>query len=159
MSAASRKAGTHGVNRTKEWLTKKGYVWADMEIKSWVDPNRGKEADIAAGRVQARPMFATKRDQFGCDLLATDGKVWVAIQVKTNPGDMSRGRRDLCSHPFPPGTQRWVVRWEPKAHDPVILDCTSLPTITIAEALAAQRILKEQKRQARKQVATPTTLF
>jgi hypothetical protein len=151
-------AAAHSIKRTKDWLEKNGYVWADMEIKKWIDPNRGHEAEIEAGTMGVQPMFPTKRDQFGCDLLAMNGVHVVFIQVKTNDRHMRQGQRDLCSHPYPPGSKRWVVRWEKGAREPEILDCSMLPTSTAEEALAVVRAGRAGKKAARKNAAQ-TDLF
>jgi hypothetical protein len=110
--SASQK-GNYYKLRTKKWLEAKGYSVAFLERMLWIPP-----------KVKGDRMIPVKRDQFGADLLAVNHDEIIFVQVKLNRKNIAAGRHEFARYTFPPSTQRWIVIWEPKAHEPDIEDCS-----------------------------------
>lgn len=100
--------------RTKKWLEAQGYKVVPMEIQRRIF-------------IPAKPGFPervifTKLDLWGADLLASNGRELIAVQVKTHITDTARGVRALCAAPWPDSVVLWVVRWPFRGREPVITD-------------------------------------
>jgi len=108
--------GAYYKARARKWLTEQGYQVADLEVVRWV----GKP-DTAGTRIPI------KRDQFGSDLLAVSATEIVFAQIKggrTAKSGVSTARREFQKFTFPPSAKRWIIVWEFRAREPLIIDCS-----------------------------------
>lgn len=113
--------GSYYRGRTRKWLEESGYVVAQLEQLAWI--RRGGEPCATCGQPS---MFATKRDQLGADLLAVqDGEPVTFVQVKLGADKAMAARREFAKFPLGNGARRWIVIWEPRAHEPHVIDCTA----------------------------------
>lgn len=106
--------GAYFKARARKWLLAQGYQVAEMEIIRWIFTPRGR--------------LATKRDQWGSDLIAMNAAGVVFVQVKG--GDAARGgtfpdaRRKFAEVTWAPGTRQIVLGFPPRAREPRVVDCT-----------------------------------
>jgi Holliday junction resolvase-like predicted endonuclease len=84
--------------KTKKWLESKGYLVEILEH---------------SGRY-------SKKDIWGSDLIAKNETEMVFIQVKSNKGDISSGKKQLLATAWPPNIELWVVYWEVYSKSPTI---------------------------------------
>jgi hypothetical protein len=101
-----RQKGQRNKLKTKKWLEVQGYVVENSEVNKICFFNK--------------KLFAVHKDLFGSDLLAMNGKEIIFVQCKTNKVDMLSGVKEFAKYPFPSFIQRWVVRWELRAKEPII---------------------------------------
>lgn len=92
--------------KVQKYLEKDGYMVAKLETKQRIYSPKG--------------VFWKTSDVFAADLLAIREDDIIFVQVKSNAGDIAKGIRDFLIYPYPPCVQRWVVCWEPRAHEPII---------------------------------------
>lgn len=103
--------------RTKKWLQEQGYEVVNMEVQRRVF-------------IPARPGFPEKvlfikQDLWGADLLASNRKELIAVQVKTHTTDIARGVKALCAAPWPGSVKMWVVLWPYRGREPVITEASA----------------------------------
>jgi hypothetical protein len=112
---SNAQRGSYYKSRTKRWLIAQGYQVADLEVVHWIFTPKGR--------------IATKRDQFGSDLLAMNPRGLLFIQVKG--GEQARGsgqfpaaRRAFEQYEYywPPDVRRCVIAWAPRAKQPRIIE-------------------------------------
>ena len=104
--------GAYYKARSKKVLESAGYNVADMEIVRQVWTPRG--------------MIATKRDQFGADLLAKNINETLYVQVKSTirRADIASAKRAFeDAGPWPPSTRREIHVWKRGARAPEIVQC------------------------------------
>lgn len=110
-----RQIGQRNKLKSKKWLEKLGYTVENSETNK-ICFFKGK-------------LFAVHKDLFGSDLIAMKndlhGEEIIFIQCKTNKVDMLSGVKEFAKYPFPSYVQRWVVRWELRAREPIIIKITS----------------------------------
>lgn len=112
MSNVSR--GNYYKKRTKEYLENKGYTVQITEF-------------VAARPVGNGKLIWTKKDVFGSDMIAMNGKEIIFVNAKTtNTGDKRHvkhsGKKEFSQFPFPQCVKRQLYIWEPRK-EPVIIDC------------------------------------
>lgn len=138
MPSASAK-GSYYKTRTKTWLERRGYDVAFMERLMWV---RGGNQPCPACR-QVK-MFASKRDQLGADLLATNVDEIVMVQVKLNRNDAAKAAREYARFRFPASVKLWIVIWTPRAREPEVVDARAyLAGLTAHTKTARQQATQE----------------
>lgn len=96
-------AGDYHVRRTTEWLEGLGY-----DVEKTEKYQRIVKKDPETGELST---LYLKRDVFGADLVAKNGERMIWVQVKQNPGDISKGMKQLAQGQWPPHVERWVVYW------------------------------------------------
>lgn len=112
--ASNVSRGARAKGKTKQWLERRGYQVADMEIVRtvWRD---------------GRPAFQVKRDQFGADLLALGHNTIVFVQVKSGKvaasGSFPQARREFGKYQFPEAARTLIVAWPPDARVPRVVEC------------------------------------
>lgn len=113
MSISSARRGAYYKGRTKRWLETQGYQVADLEKVHWI---------MRAGR----PTFATKRDQFGSDLLAVNRDRVIFVQVKgggtVTGGTFPAARRRFAACPCPPCARQWIIAWPIRSKVPRVVE-------------------------------------
>lgn len=107
--------GAYFKSRTRKWLEAQGYQIFDMEVVRWVGVPGGRRVPI-------------KRDQLGADLGAMNATEIVFVQCKggkqaIGAGTFPAARREFERFVFPPGVQRWIVAWAPRARAPRVIKC------------------------------------
>lgn len=111
--ASNASRGAAAKNRTRKWLTERGYTVFDLEIVRTV---------WKAGR----PAFSVKRDQLGADLGAIGHNVVLFVQVKSGlsaaGGTFPQARREFAKYQFPAATRQIIVAWAPRTRAPRILE-------------------------------------
>ena len=110
-SNASR--GAYWKARSKKWLLEQGFLVADMEI----------QRTVWGGGL----MIPTKKDQWGADLMYSDGVVFVHVQVKGGLKPTSTllkaAQRGFDAFRFPTHSRRELHVWRPRARVPEIVRC------------------------------------
>ncbi len=98
--------------KTKKWLEASGYAVAHLEVVHWIFTPKGR--------------MATKRDQFGADLLAMDANGFLFVQVKFGAPDQPKTVARFRVYPWPRSrlVRLWLVVWKLRARAPEILDVT-----------------------------------
>lgn len=140
--------GAYFKGRTRKWLLAKHWQVADLEVIRYIYP----PTHIATGHV--RGPIATKRDQFGADLLAMSKKRIVFIQVKGGKqaignGQFPAAQRAFAAFVYPPTVERWIVAWAPRARVPRVLVLTQeMIDAQEKEGRAAQEIRAQAARPA-----------
>lgn len=133
-SAAAK--GSHYKARTKQWLEKQGYSVGHLERMMWI--RAGQPCGVCA----QPKMFATKKDQFGADLLAVRADMPVTfVQVKLNRHDIAAAVRIFGEFPFPTTARRWVVVWEKGAREPEVIDAATYVIAARPRSVAPQETL------------------
>ena len=102
--------GNYYKRKTKDWFIKQGYEVKNIETSYRIFD---KETD---------KIIFVKKDLWGGDLCACNGKEMIWIQNKTNKVDINKGLKELEKTPLPPFVKKVVVLWEPKAHEPNIYE-------------------------------------
>lgn len=124
VSNASR--GAAAKNKTRKWLTARGYTVWDMEIVRSV---------WKAGRLA----FSIKRDQCASDLGAMGHNTILFIQVKSGlsakGGTFPSARREFATFTFPPCSRQIVVAWPPLARVPRIVEVFGDGSFTEVQAI------------------------
>ena len=100
------KKGSYYRLKTKKWYEAQGYEVSNAEVT--------KMAFFSGKLVPIR------KDIFGADLIAMNGKEILFIQSKTHHTDMSKGAKEFEKFPFPKSVKRLVIRWEPRSRFPII---------------------------------------
>jgi hypothetical protein len=103
----TRAIGQRNKLKTKKWLEKLGYRVENSEVN---------KICYFGGR-----LVAVHKDLVGSDLLAMNGKDIIFVQCKTNKTDMSDGKKEFEKYPFPEFVKLWVVRWEARVKEPIII--------------------------------------
>lgn len=111
-----QKKGNYYRLRTKKWLQAHGWTVENAEKRQ-----RVVTKDRLSG--EDRVLFIAK-DLWGADLVAINGEEILFVQVKSNPGDIAKGMRELVRHPYPPSVRLWVVYWVPRSREPEIHEVT-----------------------------------
>ena len=106
------RKGNYYRTRTKKWMEKQGFSVELAEHKS-----RSFYRDKETGELKT---FYSTHDIWGADLFAMDGDQFIAIQVKSNKGDISKGIKELVRHPYPEFIDLWVAYWPERAREPEI---------------------------------------
>lgn len=111
--ASNASRGAAAKNKTRKWLTDRGYTVFDLEIVRTV---------WKAGR----PAFSIKRDQLGSDLGAIGHNCTLFIQVKSGVsakgGTFPQARREFAKFVFPDATRQLIIAWAPRARTPRIIE-------------------------------------
>lgn len=108
------QTGNYYVNRTVKWLESEGWTVAKAERAIRITRKNKDTGELET--------FYRKFDIWGADLFAINGIDFLAIQVKTNAGDVAKGIKELLAHPWPLSCGLWVVRWEKRAREPEITE-------------------------------------
>lgn len=106
MARAKVNKGNYYRKRTKDWLESEGYTVEIAEVAQRVYRRNKDTGEL--------DVLYLKRDLWGADLVARNADHLIFIQVKSNPGDITRGIRQLSRGPWPPFVGRWVVYWPPR---------------------------------------------
>lgn len=108
--------GNYYKRKTREYLEKLGYTVQLTEFVSSRPIGNGK-------------MIWTKKDVFGSDMIAMNGKEIIFANAKAtddkNVGiswHKSTGKSEFSKYPFPPCVKRQLYIWEPRKQ-PIIIDC------------------------------------
>jgi len=108
-SSATR--GAYYKSKTRRWLVARGFQCGDLEKVHYI---------WTSGR-----RMATKRDQFGADLLAVSANRIVFIQVKGGQyarSSVAAARRTFDQYTFPTTVTRWIVLWPWRGRRPTIIE-------------------------------------
>ena len=110
--ASNVSKGSYYKARTKKWLEGKGYQVAHLEKMHFIFTPKGR--------------IATKKDQFGSDLLAMNHRELVFVQVKFGSPDEPKTLAKFREFPFPHGgcIKIWLVVWKLRAREPQVIDLT-----------------------------------
>lgn len=112
--ASNASRGAAAKNKTRKWLTDRGYTVGDLEITR----NIWKGGRLA---------FSIKKDQWASDLLAVGHDVVLFVQVKSGisakGGTFPAARREFATFRFPSHTRQIIVAWVPQARLPRIIEC------------------------------------
>ncbi len=101
-----RAIGNRNKLKTKKYYESLGYYVENSEVN---------KICYFGGR-----LVAVHKDLLGSDLVALNGKEIIFVQSKTNKEDILDGVYEFQKYPFPPFVKRVVVRWEPRAREPMI---------------------------------------
>ena len=124
--ASNASRGAAAKNKTRKWLTDRGYTVFDMEV-------------VRSIWKAGKPAFNIKRDQLASDLGAIGHNVVLFIQVKS--GDSARGgtfpsaRREFATFTFPEHTRQVIVAWPPLARVPRLVEVFRDGTFTEVQAI------------------------
>jgi hypothetical protein len=69
-------------------------------------------------------MIPQKKDQFASDLLAVSEDEIIFVQVKMGKNHVSEARKAFDQFVFPCFAQKWIVAWEPRVREPIIIKVT-----------------------------------
>jgi hypothetical protein len=125
MRTSNAKKGSYYKQRTKEYFERRGYVVAFLERMMWLRgrPDEAIARACAAAGLQAPPSLKpVKQDQFASDLLAMKADELIFIQVKGHTDHTAAAVRAFLEFPCPPFAKQWVVMWEPRAREPIVVD-------------------------------------
>jgi len=103
-----RTKGKYYERKTKLYYEKKGYSVYNLESSKTIWTPKG--------------MIFRTSDICGADLMAMNGIDIIFMQVKSNKTDISKGKKELLAHPFPPFVKKWVVLWEVRAKEPNVYE-------------------------------------
>lgn len=109
MKSAAQK-GSYYKGKTKKWLEAQGYQVGFMERMFML---------FIKGR-----MIPMKKDQFASDLLAMSEDEIIFVQVKMGKDHISEARKEFDKFVFPCFAQKWIVAWEMRAREPIIIKIT-----------------------------------
>lgn len=115
--ASNVSRGNYYKRKTKEWLEKKGYT---VQLTEFVSSR-----PIGGGK-----MLWTKKDVFGSDGIAMNGKEIIFWNAKATTNDVIGGMyshkysgiAEYKKYPFPDCVKRHLYIWRPR-QEPVIIDC------------------------------------
>lgn len=94
--------------RTREWFRKKGYACEYLEKLQRIITGNGH-------------VIFVKKDVFAADGLAMNGQEMIFWNSKLGMKNVAEGLKKFNQHPYPPGTHRWLVLWQPRAREPEIV--------------------------------------
>ena len=103
---SNRSKGKYYERKTKLYYEKKGYAVYNLESSKTIWTPKG--------------MIFRTSDICGADLLCLSKSDIIFIQVKSNKADISKGKKELLAHPFPPFVKKQVILWEVRAKKPLI---------------------------------------
>jgi hypothetical protein len=125
---SNAQKGQYYKTRTKAWMERDGFEVAFMERMAWLR-TKPKDDEVTRlclehGVTPPPGMVPTKTDQLGADLLGVrqQPEALVFVQVKSRSQDVPEGVRGLLEHRYPSYATLWVVYWEFKAREPVVVD-------------------------------------
>lgn len=111
--ASNASRGAAAKNKTRKWLSERGYTVLDLEIVRTV---------WKAGR----PAFSIKKDQMASDLLAVGHNAVIFVQVKSGQsaagGTFPAARREFGTFAFPDMARCLIVAWPPLARVPRLVE-------------------------------------
>jgi len=99
------RKGNYYRTRTKKWLVREGYDVVVTEVTQRVTRKDRETGELST--------IFIKHDLWGADLLAINDERIVAVQVKANAGDISRGLKELAGAPWSRSrsVEMWCVHW------------------------------------------------
>lgn len=104
--------GNYYKKKTKDWLTKEGYVCEYLEKLQRI--------------YTKEKLIYVKRDLFGADILAFNKEKLIFVQVKsgskTTGINIKKAIEEFSKYPFPDFVDRWIVIWKEKQKEPEIID-------------------------------------
>ena len=104
---SNAQKGSYFKTKTKKWLEAQGYQVGFLERMFML---------FIKGR-----MIPIKRDQFGSDLLAVSEDDIIFVQVKMGKDNVASARKEFDKFVFPCFSQRWIVAWEPRVREPIVI--------------------------------------
>ena len=111
--ASNASKGASAKNKTRKWLSARGYTVCDMEIVRTIWKG-------------GKPAFSIKRDQCGSDLLAVGHETVIFVQCKSGAsakgGTFPAARREFATFRFPKCTRQVIIAWPPLARVPRIVE-------------------------------------
>jgi hypothetical protein len=110
--ASNAARGARYKGKTKKFLEAQGYAVAHLEMVHWIFTPKGR--------------IATKRDQFGADLIAINRQLVLFVQVKFGSPDRPKTVAAFRQYPFPDDdlVRIWLVVWKLRDRVPQVLDLT-----------------------------------
>lgn len=111
--ASNASRGAAAKNKTRKWLTDRGYTVWDMEVvrSVWKD---------------GRPAFNIKKDQCASDLGGMGHNTVIFVQVKSGAsasgGTFPAARREFAAFTFPDHCRLLIIGWPPLARVPRLME-------------------------------------
>lgn len=103
-----KNKGTYYRWKTKKWFEEKGYSVEYLETYRRI--------------VRDSKVVLIKKDIFGADMVAMDGKEIVFANSVFGRKNISKHVKEFLKYPFPPQVEKWIVVWEKGKREPEIIE-------------------------------------
>ncbi len=117
LNNTNSKRGNFYKKKTKQWFLDQGYdcEYVEKYVSRFI-PGKG--------------IFHSKKDTFGADGVSMNGQEIIFWNSKATlnlarekNGIISKAEAEFKVYKYPLVVKRWVVIWEPRVKNPLIVDC------------------------------------
>jgi hypothetical protein len=105
---STRSKGAYAVNKTKKYFEALGYQVVKSEVSKmiWI-----------GGR-----SIIGHTDMWGSDLICMNKDEIIFVQVKSNKVHIAPAKHEFDKYVWAKGVKKYIVRWELRAREPIIID-------------------------------------